>query len=263
MIDTPGILDRPLEQRNIIEMQAITALAHLHCAVLYFVDISEQCGFTIEQQVALFESIRPLFLNKQLILVANKVDVVRMEELKPEKRELLDQMRRLSGVELLEMSNVSEEGVMNVKKVACDKLLQARVDAKLSGKKVDDVMNRLTVAQPQPRDSRERGPSIPETVAAEKEARMAGAPKEKKRTEKDLMWENGGPGVYSQDQRKLYLLKDDEWKWDAIPEIWEGKNVADFIDPDIEEKLRLLEEEEEQLEVRGWPLGTRERPAAE
>jgi len=51
VIDTPGILDHPLEQRNIIEMQAITALAHLHCCVLYFIDISEQCGYTIEQQV--------------------------------------------------------------------------------------------------------------------------------------------------------------------------------------------------------------------
>ena len=32
--------------------QSITALAHLRAAVLYIVDISEQCGFTIAQQVA-------------------------------------------------------------------------------------------------------------------------------------------------------------------------------------------------------------------
>ena len=31
--------------------QSITALAHLRAAVLYIVDISEQCGFTIAQQV--------------------------------------------------------------------------------------------------------------------------------------------------------------------------------------------------------------------
>jgi GTP1/Obg family GTP-binding protein len=66
VVDTPGILDRPLEERNTIEMQAITALAHLQCCVLYFLDISEQCGYPIDQQLTLFESIRPLFANKQV-----------------------------------------------------------------------------------------------------------------------------------------------------------------------------------------------------
>ena len=52
VIDTPGILDRPLDERNTIEMVAITALAHLRAAVLYFVDISEQCGHSIAAQLA-------------------------------------------------------------------------------------------------------------------------------------------------------------------------------------------------------------------
>jgi hypothetical protein len=52
VLDTPGILDRPLEDRNTIEMQSVTALAHLRAAVLYLVDVSEQCGYTLAQQVA-------------------------------------------------------------------------------------------------------------------------------------------------------------------------------------------------------------------
>ena len=64
-------------------MQAIAALAHLRAAILYVMDISEQCGHTIEQQVALFESIKPLFANKPLLVVLNKTDVIRLEELKP------------------------------------------------------------------------------------------------------------------------------------------------------------------------------------
>lgn len=37
-----------------------------------------------------------------------------------------------------------------------------------------------------------------------------------------------------------------------MPEILDGKNVADFIDPDIEEKLEALEREEERLEAEGF-----------
>ena len=36
-------------------------------------DISEQCGYSIAQQAALFHSIKPLFANKPLLIVANKV----------------------------------------------------------------------------------------------------------------------------------------------------------------------------------------------
>merc|ERR1719197_1391060 len=58
IIDTPGILDHPLEERNTIEMQAVTALAHLRAAVLYVIDPSEQCGHTLEAQKNLFDNIR-------------------------------------------------------------------------------------------------------------------------------------------------------------------------------------------------------------
>ncbi|KAF1383220.1 hypothetical protein PFLUV_G00129440 [Perca fluviatilis] len=64
VVDTPGILDHPLEDRNTIEMQAITALAHLRAAVLYVMDVSEQCGHNLQQQLELFNSIKPLFANK-------------------------------------------------------------------------------------------------------------------------------------------------------------------------------------------------------
>jgi len=48
------------------------------------------------------------------------------------------------------------------------------------------------------------------------------------------------------------LLKNDDWKYDVIPEIQDGKNVADFIDPDILDKLEELEAEEERLEKAGF-----------
>lgn len=48
------------------------------------------------------------------------------------------------------------------------------------------------------------------------------------------------------------MLADDSWKYDIIPEFMNGKNVADFIDPDIEARLEALEREEEALEAQGF-----------
>lgn len=58
VIDTPGILDHPLEERNTIEMLSVTALAHLRACVLFVVDLSGACGYSVEQQAALFTSIK-------------------------------------------------------------------------------------------------------------------------------------------------------------------------------------------------------------
>lgn len=52
-------------------------------------DISEQCGHSLEKQIELFNGIKPLFANKPLLVVLNKVDVVRPEELEDEKQDLL------------------------------------------------------------------------------------------------------------------------------------------------------------------------------
>ena len=48
------------------------------------------------------------------------------------------------------------------------------------------------------------------------------------------------------------MLRNDEWKNDIMPEILDGHNVADFIDPDILEKLDELEREEERLTAEGY-----------
>lgn len=249
VVDTPGILDRPLEERNTIEMQAITALAHLQCCVLYFLDISEQCGYPLAQQLALFESIRPLFANKQVMMVANKTDVVAYEALSQAQRTLIEEVAEKADAELITMSNVSEENVMALKNRACDKLLEARVDAKLSaGRMKDDVMSRITVAMPKLRKGQTpRETFIPDSVKAQGGGKM----ETDRVTEKQLMVANGGAGVYVCDYRKYYQLEDDEWKYDPIPEFMDGKNVMDFFDPDIEERLRALEEEEATLEQQG------------
>src|SRR2546428_4840238 len=47
ILDTPGLLDRPMDRRNPMERQAITALAHVANAVVFILDPSETCGYEL------------------------------------------------------------------------------------------------------------------------------------------------------------------------------------------------------------------------
>lgn len=53
--------------------------------------------------------------------------------------------------------------------------------------------------------------------------------------------------MYNHPHQEHFKLKKDEWKYDIVPEIFEGKNIADFVDADIESRLWELEREEEML----------------
>ncbi|XP_059518920.1 GTP-binding protein 4 [Myotis daubentonii] len=240
VVDTPGILDHPLEDRNTIEMQAITALAHLRAAVLYVMDLSEQCGHGLQAQLELFQNIRPLFVNKPLIVVANKCDVKRIAELPEEDQKIFTDLQA-EGFPVIETSTLTEEGVIKVKTEACDRLLAHRVETKMKGNKVNEVLNRLHLAMPNKRDDKERPPFIPEGVVARRKRMEIGEAQRKR--ERDIELELGDD--YILDLQKYWDIMNSSEKYDKIPEIWEGHNVADYIDPDIMQKLEELEKEEE------------------
>uniref|UniRef100_A0A452ICQ7 Nucleolar GTP-binding protein 1 n=2 Tax=Gopherus agassizii TaxID=38772 RepID=A0A452ICQ7_9SAUR len=246
VVDTPGILDHPLEERNTIEMQAITALAHLRAAVLFVMDVSEQCGHGLEDQLELFRNIKPLFANKPLIIVANKCDVKRISELPEENQKMFENLQA-EGFPVIETSTLTEEGVIKVKTEACDRLLSHRVDTKMKGNKVNEVLNRLHLAVPGKRDNKERPPFIPEGAITRKKRMEVDVPKKKR--ERDLEVEMGDD--YVLDLQKYWDLMNSSEKYDKIPEIWEGHNIADYIDPDIMRKLEELEKEEELRQAAG------------
>ncbi|KAJ3347842.1 Nucleolar GTP-binding protein 1 [Entophlyctis luteolus] len=250
VIDTPGILDHPLEQRNTIEMQSITALAHLRAAVLFFIDLSEQCGYSVAAQCSLFDSIKPLFANKPTLVVVNKIDAMRVDGLAPDERKRFDALVADADISVCEMSTYTDEGVMECKKTACDKLLASRVEMKMKSNKINDVLQKLHLAQPVARDEKARPASIPETVLSR--PKYDRSDPSRRKLEVDLEVEAGGAGVFNVDLKKLYQFKNTEWKYDKIPEIMDGKNIADFFDEDIEARLAELEREEERLEREGF-----------
>jgi nucleolar GTP-binding protein len=73
VMDTPGLLDRPMSERNDIEKQAITAIHYLDAVVMFIIDPSESCGYEIKDQRRLLEEIKENF-KLPLLVVANKVD---------------------------------------------------------------------------------------------------------------------------------------------------------------------------------------------
>ena len=73
LVDTPGLLDRPAEERNPIESQAVSALTHLADAVLVLLDASGECGYPLEDQLELLSDIESTF-DAPVLAVCNKAD---------------------------------------------------------------------------------------------------------------------------------------------------------------------------------------------
>ena len=100
-------------------------------------------------------------------------------------------------------------------------------------------MNRLHIAQPKKRDNIERPAIIPDTV-------LRGV-KKTGPTVKELQEEYGGAGNFYIPTEEHYILEKEEWRYDKFPEFYNGSNVLDFYDPDIERKLAALEKEEDEI----------------
>ena len=79
VVDTPGLLDRPMEERNDIERQTVAALSHLQGVVVYILDPSEHCGYPLQSQLSLAEDLKN-WIGLPMLIVANKADILRFGE---------------------------------------------------------------------------------------------------------------------------------------------------------------------------------------
>jgi nucleolar GTP-binding protein len=152
---------------------------------------------TYKLQCKLFHSIKPLFANKPTVVVFNKIDVKRLDDLEPTARTLVDEIidSTETPVTSVQVSCHSEEGVMHLKNVACDALLAHRVENKVRSSKLDAIANRIHVAMPKPRDDIVRAPFIPEAVL--KRSKYDKDDPDRRKLLRDVEAEEGGPGVYN------------------------------------------------------------------
>lgn len=113
VMDTPGLLDRPMAERNNIERQAITAIHFLDAVVMFIIDPSESCGYEIEDQKRLLAEIRENF-DLPLLVVANKAD-------RPE-------FRNMDEVEL-NISTITGEGMEEVMEKLLEMIEEKRLQS--------------------------------------------------------------------------------------------------------------------------------------
>merc|ERR1711976_344199 len=201
----------------------------------------------------------------------NKCDILKPEDLSEDQRQIIKDLCdpqdfNEKKIPIHETSTVTEDGLIDLRNAICDDLLAKRATNKLKNTKGDakvNMMDRLRVAKPTPRDEVQREYFIPAGFKSKQKTvpnpatHLGALPKQTyvvqenaKKTEADLY--NELTDDYVLDIRKHWDLPKSDQKYDTIPQIWEGKNIADYIDPEIEQKLAALLAEEEEREANGF-----------
>lgn len=82
LLDTPGLLDRPMEERNIVEQHAIRALRYLANVVIFVVDSTPVSQYSLDDQKALMNELQELLPKIPFVIVINKMDACPPEQFK-------------------------------------------------------------------------------------------------------------------------------------------------------------------------------------
>jgi nucleolar GTP-binding protein len=82
-----------------------------------------------------------------------------------EQKTKIELLAKENNAYLIQMSNISGDGLGDVKQKACEILLDHRLTQKAKDpKKAEQILNRLHIAQPKKRDNVDRPIEIPDTV---------------------------------------------------------------------------------------------------
>ena len=111
IIDTPGLLDRPLSERNRLELQAIIALKHLAHTIIFIADPSETCGYPLNYQLNLYHEVSEGFADIPFVKVLNKVDLVDSSTIEKAKTALADHVFEAIAKEAIGVQEAFEEAL--------------------------------------------------------------------------------------------------------------------------------------------------------
>lgn len=101
-IDTPGLLDKPFAKRNPVEKHAILALKHLSTIILFVIDPTESCGYSLALQTHLLKQVHELF-NMPTLIILTKQDMATPEQTSAAKKAI--------GEETIEIDTTNKASV--------------------------------------------------------------------------------------------------------------------------------------------------------
>ena len=79
VLDTPGMLDRPFDKMNKFEKEAFIALKHTTNKIIFVIDPSETCGYSLKRQEQLLKQTKKHFTKANFLIVATKKDISAIE----------------------------------------------------------------------------------------------------------------------------------------------------------------------------------------
>jgi nucleolar GTP-binding protein len=123
IVDTPGLLDRPFEDRNQIEKKAVLALSLLTDLCIFIIDPTEHCGYAMEPQLNLLESLIGSAPEMRFIICISKIDLPLPEGVTLEPIDALVQRHESRVIEYLTFSGETGEGIDEVVQTVVDSLM--------------------------------------------------------------------------------------------------------------------------------------------
>ncbi|WP_069807680.1 NOG1 family protein [Vulcanisaeta thermophila] len=117
VIDTPGLLDRPLSERNKIELQAVLALRYLARVIVFILDPTMHSGYSLKEQLNILREVHEN-INAPMLVLINKVDMASEDDINRTidgARRVDDSLRffRTSTINCLGCDNVVDHIVRN------------------------------------------------------------------------------------------------------------------------------------------------------
>lgn len=104
-IDTPGVLDRPMSQRNNIELQAIMAVKYLANIIVFLIDATMMSGYQVSDQLDLLKEVKVTFPMVDRIILIAKRDLLPDDEVES----ITSQVQALGEDVILPYSVVTNE----------------------------------------------------------------------------------------------------------------------------------------------------------